>query len=395
VFDDPDEWHDSRPPDFVFTLPQATHLAAQGDEDNRTIVFHPGNKQNLHLERAEFIPGNQRAVHHAVDFYDGTGLLLDAQPRLGTPRPRSTDDEDNGPGYNSGMGLGFIPDPVKIMRNQDNPCGTFLGSVTAVGALKYPDEARLVIPSQCDICVQIHYPRTGRPEFDESSRLGIWLDKRLPRLYSTGGIIDTTFKLIPKGEPDFKTTGPCEVPNDCLLWLISPHMDRLGKEFRAWQQPAGSPERTLLLEVTNYGFNWQHRYLPQEPYPMKKGSTLHVERIFDNSAGNPRHPPGPEQTVFLGDRTEDEIAFAVIGTMAEQNSFGKVEWLRYLDKVYQGKDLQARLRGNGEGVVDSLERLRGLDAITPMQHPGNPLDHSLRIPRMKTRERETTPTATA
>ncbi|NBS34014.1 MAG: hypothetical protein EBS83_14715, partial [Planctomycetia bacterium] len=94
VFDDPDEWQGSRPPDLVFTLPEAIHLAAQGDDHNRTIVFPFGNEQELYLEKAEFIPGNRRAVHHAMAFYDGTGLLLDAQKRLGTPRPRGTGDED-------------------------------------------------------------------------------------------------------------------------------------------------------------------------------------------------------------------------------------------------------------------------------------------------------------
>ena len=337
VFNDPDEWQGSRPPDLVFTLPEAIHLAAQGDDHNRTIVFHLGNKQELYLEKAEFIPGNRRAVHHAMAFYDGTGLLLDAQKRLGTPRPRGTGDEDYGPGYESGMGLGFIPDPTQITRNQDNPGGNFLGWVPGVGVLEYPKDARRVIPPQSDICVQIHYARTGRPEIDDSSRLGIWLDKTPPKLYSSGGIIDTDFKLIPKGDAHFKTTGSREVPTDCLLWLMSPHMHRLGKEFRVWHQPAGSSERTLLLEVTDYDFNWQNRYLPKEPYQMKKGSTLHVEAIFDNSAGNPRRVPGPEKTVFLGDRTEDEMAFVVVGTMSVENGFGKVEWLKYLDKMIQAR----------------------------------------------------------
>ena len=337
AFDNPDEWHDSRPPDLVFTLPEAIHLAAQGEDHNRTIVFPLGNEQELYIEKAEFIPGNRRAVHHAMAFYDGTGLLIDAQKRLGTPHARGTGDEDYGPGYESGMGLGFIPDPTKITRNRDNPGGNFIGWVPGMGALEYPHEARRVIPPQSDICVQIHYTRTGRPEIDDSTRLGIWLDKKPPRLYSTGGIIDTDFRLIPKGDAHFKTTGSREVPIDCLLWLISPHMHRLGKEFRIWHQPVGSMERILLLEVTDYDFNWQHRYQPKEPYPMKKGSTLHVEAIFDNTAGNPRRPPGPEKTVFLGEGTDDEMAFAVLGTMSEENTFGKVEWLKYLEKLIKAR----------------------------------------------------------
>jgi peroxiredoxin len=337
VFDDPDEWHDSRPPDLVFTVPEAIHLAAQGEDHYRTIVFPMGNEQELYLEKAEFLPGNRRAIHHALAFYDGTGLMIDAQKRLATPRPRGTGDEDYGPGYESGMGLGFIPDPTKVIRNRDNPGGNFMGWVPGVGALEYPREARRVIPPQSDIGVQIHYARTGRPEIDDSTRLGIWLDKKPPRLYSTGAMIDTDFRLIPKGAAHFKTTGSREVATDCLLWLISPHMHRLGKEFRVWHQPVGSSERILLLEVKDYDFNWQHRYQPKEPYPMKKGSTLHVEAIFDNSAGNPRRPPGPEKTVFLGEGTDDEMAFAVLATMSEENTSVKIEFLTYLEKLIKAK----------------------------------------------------------
>jgi hypothetical protein len=235
------------------------------------------------------------------------------------------------------MGLGFIPDPTKVIRNRDNPGGNFMGWVPGVGALEYPHEARRVIPPQSDIGVQIHYTRTGRPEIDDSTRLGIWLDKKSPRLYSTGAMIDTDFRLIPKGDANFKTTGSREVTTDCLLWLISPHMHRLGKEFRVWHQPVGSSERILLLEVKDYDFNWQHRYQPKEPYPMKKGSTLHVEAIFDNSAGNSRRPPGPEKTVFLGEGTDDEMAFAVLATMSEENTSVKIEFLTYLEKLIKAK----------------------------------------------------------
>lgn len=52
VFDDPDEWHDSRPPDLVFKLPEAIHLAAQGKDHYRTVVFPMGNAQELYLEKA-------------------------------------------------------------------------------------------------------------------------------------------------------------------------------------------------------------------------------------------------------------------------------------------------------------------------------------------------------
>jgi peroxiredoxin len=331
------EWQAARPPDLVLKMPGTVHIAAQGDDHYRTIVFPLDNPEELYVERIEFIPGNRRAIHHGMVFYDGTGLVLAAQERLGNPLPNGVGDEDYGPGYNSGMGLGFVPNPTQRVRNPDNAGGQLMGWVPGVGGLDFPPGVRRVVPADAAIVMQIHYVRTGKPEIDDSSRIGIWLSKDPPQQFSHGFLLDTDFRLIPKGDANFRTTGSREITSDCQLWVMAPHMHRLGKEFRIWYQPPGSPDRELLLELTNWDFNWQHRYLPRDPFPMKKGSRLHVEAVFDNSAGNPRRPPGPERTVFLGEGTADEMAFAVIGTIIDERPAGKVEMIRYFEKLIESK----------------------------------------------------------
>lgn len=348
AFVNQEEWQAPRPPDLVVTMPGTFHLAAQGEDHYRTIVFALNNTEELYVERAEFIPGNRQAIHHALAFYDGTGLVLDAQTRLGNPLPRGTGDEDYGPGYESGMSLGFVPDPTRPVRNAENAGGGFLGWVPGAGPLEFPPGVRRVVPPDTAILMQIHYARTGKPEIDDSSRLGIWLDKKQPRLFSNGVILDTNFRVIPKGAAHFKTTGSREITSDCRLWLMSPHMHRLGTEFRIWHQPTDSPDRTLLLEVTNWDFNWQHRYLLEEPYPMKKGSRLHVEAVFDNSAGNPRRPPGPERTVFLGEGTGDEMAFAGIAIITEERPTGSVEMIRYFEKLIEARAFRIGYKALGK-----------------------------------------------
>ena len=62
-----------------------------------------------------------------------------------------------------------------------------------------------------------------------------------------------------------------------------------------------------------------------------------MEAIFDNSAGNPRRPPGPEKTVFLGESTDDEMAFAVFATMSEDNTSVKIDFLKYLEKLIKAR----------------------------------------------------------
>jgi peroxiredoxin len=348
AFANQEEWQAARPPDLVLQMPGTFHLAAQGEDRYRTVVLPLNNPEELYVERLEFIPGNRGAIHHCMVFYDATGLVLAAQKRLGNPLPTSAGDEDYGPGYDSGMGLGFVPDPTQPVRNAANAGGQLMGWVPGVGPLEFPPGVRRAVPSDAAIVLQIHYVRTGRPEIDDSSRLGIWLDKEPPRLFSHGFMLDTDFRLIPKGANNFKTTGSREITSDGHLWVMAPHMHRLGKEFRIWYQPPDSRDRELLLELTNWDFNWQHRYLPRDPYPMKKGSRLHVEVVYDNSAGNPRRPPGPERTVFLGEGTADEMAFAIIGTIIEGRPSGKVEMLGYFEKLIEAKAFRIAYEAMGK-----------------------------------------------
>lgn len=347
VFPSRDSWEGDNPPDLIFKMPESFHLAPHGDDHYRTIVFPVNNTKELYLTKIQFIPGNKRIVHHSLAFYDGTGMVMDAQKRLGKSkpsRPENAETEDYGPGYESGMGLGFTPNPI-ITKNKDNPGGGFSGWVPGTGALTNPEGANHVIPPNSYIFMQIHYQRTGRPEVDDSSRLGIWLTKTKPKKYVSGYLADTSFRMIPKGLPDFKSTGSRVIPEDCHLWLISPHMHLLGKEFRVWHQPKGASERKLLLELKNWDFNWQSRYLLKEPYFMEKGSSIQVEARFDNSSRNPSNPNIPPKTIFLGENTTDEMGFAVIGIFQDVRPTPGSDFIQYFKKLMQAEVLKKTLGG--------------------------------------------------
>jgi peroxiredoxin len=338
TFVEPGEWRDSRPPDIVLTLPEAMHLAAQGKDHYRSIVFPLNNASGLHVERAEFIPGNRSIVHHCMAYYDGVGLALDAQERLAISKGAREGDGDYGPGFESGMFLSFaLKDLTKATRNPDNPGGHLMGWVPGMGPIEWPDGARRVIPPDSSIVVQIHYTRTGKPEVDDSTRLALWFDENPPALFADGLLLDTDFRVIPKGDPAFRTTGSLEVPSDCQLWLITPHMHRLGKEFRVWHQPVGSVDRKLLFELMNWDFDWQQPYVLKDSYPLERGSKLFVEAVYDNSSNNPNRPPGPEKSVFLGEGTHDEMGFVLMGVLVKEQPHARGEFIRYAGKLLQAE----------------------------------------------------------
>ena len=68
--------------------------------------------------------------------------------------------------------------------------------------------------------------------------------------------------------------------------------------------PNGTTE--VLLNVPNFDFNWQLRYVFAEPKLIPKGTRLHLTAHFDNSADNLANPD-PTRDVTDGQQTWDEM----------------------------------------------------------------------------------------
>lgn len=336
VFKSVDTWEDESPPDIVLQIPGTFHLGAKGEDVYRSFVMPFNNPEELNVRKAQIIPGNRKIIHHVMAFYDGSGLTLDAQARLGNIAPKGLDDQDYGPGYNSGMGLGFIPNPANIKKNKSRVSGNVDGWVPGTQKTwSYPQGVVRLVPANSDLILQIHYLRTGQSETDNSSKLGLWLLKDKPKRYMHVYLLDTDFRIIPKNVANFSSTGSIEIMEDSEIDFLTPHMHKLGKEMRIWYQPKESGARQLLLELKNWDFNWQQRYMPKETFFLKKGSSLYIETIHDNSADNPNNPFSPPRDIFLGENTKDEMGFAVVAVNQLNKPNGSTPFAKYLSKLIE------------------------------------------------------------
>lgn len=334
------EWDDENPPDIILESPGDFHLGPLGEDHYRTIVMPLNNKEEVYVRKTQFIPGNPKIVHHALYFYDGTGMLMDAQKRLGNPNPPASGIGDWGPGYNSGMGLGFIPDPSKVKRNQDNPGSGLGGWVPAVDPITAPPGTAYILPPQCDVFMQMHFHRNGKQEVDRS-KLGLWLTKKPPTKFIKSYLVDTTFTVIPAGVKKYKATGSIVLNEDIKLFTFSPHAHRLATESRLYYSLPGSTEKVLLFEIKNWDFNWQQRYYPIEYVSLPKGTTIHNEWIFDNSSSNPQNPFHPAKTIFLGENTTDEMGFYIIaGVVDVREKVVPTQMLNYFERLLKAEALK-------------------------------------------------------
>jgi hypothetical protein len=335
-FNSVDTWEDENPPDIVLQIPGTFHLGATGEDLYRSFVVPFNNSEELYVRKSQIIPGNRKIIHHAMAFYDGSGLTLDAQARLGNMKSKGLDNEDYGPGYNSGMGLGFIPNPANIKKNKSMASGNIIGWVPGTQkTISFPQGVVRVVPANSDLVLQMHYVRTGQSETDNASKVGIWLSKDKPQRYINGYLLDTDFRLIPKNVADFRSSGAIEIMEDSELFLLAPHMHKLGKEMRIWYQPKEKGARELLLELKNWDFNWQLRYYPKESVFLEKGSSLYIETVHDNSAGNRNNPFSPPRDIFLGENTKDEMGFAVVAVIQANKPMGNSAFIKYLSKLME------------------------------------------------------------
>jgi uncharacterized protein (TIGR03437 family) len=96
-------------------------------------------------------------------------------------------------------------------------------------------------------------------------------------------------------------------------------MHLLGRRIRIELTPPGQPAQ-CLININDWDFNWQSFYYYQQPVALPGGSQVRVTATYDNSAGNPRNPHSPPQTVRFGAASTDEMCLGVLGFTFDQEN---------------------------------------------------------------------------
>lgn len=180
-------------------------------------------------------------------------------------------------------------------------------AATAPGAppMILPDGYAKLIPAGSELVFQMHYTPNGTAQ-DDLSEIGLIFadaDSVEKRVYTQQA--HNARLRIPPGDANYRVTANERFKTDVELLTLFPHMHFRGKSFRfELQNPDG--EKTTLLDVPNYDFNWQNSYVLAEPIQIVKGSRMRCTAVFDNSEGNLANPD-PSKTVRWGDQTWDEM----------------------------------------------------------------------------------------
>ena len=269
-----DGWRLDKEPELIVSMRDKPYtIPASGSVDYQYFVVDPKITEDRWVASAQIVPGNPSVVHHAIVFV------------------RPPDGVDF-------SGIGWLTAYVPGQRATIFPPGF---------ARKIPAGSKLVF--------QMHYTPNGQEQKD-TTRIGMTFmnaNEVMHEVFTMVGI-DQEFE-IPPGEANHVVTSSVNrLPRDGMLLAVSPHMHLRGKSFEmvavSGRNSAGE-DRSTLLKVPQYDFNWQHTYEFAEPLPFNELNSLELTTTFDNSKGNPFNP-APEEYVVWGDQTWEEMSVAFL-----------------------------------------------------------------------------------
>ena len=258
-------------PDEVFEMKREFDVPAEGVVDYQRFVIDPGFTEDKYIYAAEARPGNRSVVHH---------IILYVVPP-GERRTRLTD-----------MVVGYAPGSLPVhLKN-----GV---------AMKIKAGSKFVF--------EMHYTPNGSPQTDKSYVGVCYADKADVEKEIFGRVaIQHRFRIPPRAD-NHVVTADYTSRSDEMLVSMMPHMHLRGKAFKyEAHYPDGTKE--VLLDVPNYDFNWQTKYVLAEPKKLPRATRILCTAVFDNSEGNLVNPD-PDQTVGWGEQSWDEMMIGFMETI--------------------------------------------------------------------------------
>jgi hypothetical protein len=306
-------WHIGKP-DAVFDIGE-DHVVKNTTPDEYVYFTVSTNFTEGHWVRAvELRPGNRKVVHHAH--------VSVVEPDEGKPASTKT---RTGPLFadylvTTSDGLRHMKPDAPVVNDACAYNGPEIDRlhIAGEGALasylpgmppdSYREGAAKWIPAGAKIRFQIHYhiePSTAKEPVTDRTSVGFIFAPEPPRHPLRRLDVDNDFFAIPPDSAAQEVKQCATFDSDSLLLSLTPHMHHLGKDARFEVQRPGQAAETLLF-VPNYDFNWQLKYLLQDPIFVPKGTRLIITFHYDNSANN-RSNPDPNRTIRWGEPSEEEM----------------------------------------------------------------------------------------
>ncbi|HEX4612008.1 MAG TPA: hypothetical protein VH092_27675 [Urbifossiella sp.] len=279
-------------PDLVVEMERPFAVPADGPDVYQNFVLPLKLTEDKWVAAVEFQSTAPVTVHHVLFFTDNSG-----RGRKDEERARAKSGQ---PGF---PGMGF------------RPTGSLGGWAVGATPVRLPDGLALPLPKNADLVLQTHFHPSGKAA-SEKLTVGLYFAElpkgklkpertlhrlQLPPVFGLFSNVD-----IPAGKADFRVADSFTLPVDVDLVGAGAHAHYLGKTLKTSAALPDGGKRSLF-SIRDWNFNWQGQYLYKDFVRLPRGTILHGEVTWDNSAANPRNPHTPPVRVRWGEASGDEM----------------------------------------------------------------------------------------
>jgi len=320
-------------PDVVVDLPPYA-VPARGVKEWEQLAVPFPFKEDTWVTSVEILPGQPSVVHHFCFNFEKHKPTTDYNVYEWMEVPRDDD------GVSKYRNRGVDTKEGIVLRRQvgSREEKRFEGRQTIRGGNEFcylpglpyedyrPVKAGVFVPAGSDIVLSLHYTPNGSAVTDRT-RIGFTITKVPPlkRFVPQDGEEGENPPVvrrhairelaIPPYESNYLApTAEIEFLKDVELVWFRPHAHMRAKsvEYKL-TYPNGREE--IVLNVPQYDFNWQLTYRTSLKIP--KGSRMHVEFRYDNSANN-KYNPNPSKWVYYGDQSWEEMGTPNMGFLVDR-----------------------------------------------------------------------------
>ena len=266
-------------PDYIIKVPAQT-IPPTGVLDYIYVSVPIDIEQDRWVRASQYVAGDRTVLHHTLNALAEPGETR-RRRFLGAGKP----DQANITAY--------IPGAEPVME---------------------PPNTGGLLKKGSTLNLQLHYTTNGKETVD-ASEIGLWFypEGEVPAERMAGEcacIFPDEWTNIPPGDPNFEQSTSITLREDAHLHSFTPHMHFRGKYMRFHATyPDGRTEQ--LINIANYGYNWQLAYTYAEPKFMPAGTVLTATGAYDNSSQNPLNPD-PTRAVPWGQQSWDEMFFGAM-----------------------------------------------------------------------------------
>lgn len=286
--------------DLKLMMPESVKVPGDNQNHYMTYKIPYEIESDTFVSGFEFIPGNTEVLHHA------SFQVLKVHPEAEIFKE---------PFCGMAQGGQILDDGAFYkMLHLTGPQGEFPETVynnswlPGSTAQIYPEELGFELPKKGVIFFNyIHYSPTSIDQTDLSG-IKFFYSKNRPKKVLRDLLLKPNIRgnqgYLPKDSVKtirFKKT----MRESIDIYTVIPHMHRLGAYFKAYAIE-NSGDTIPLIEIKKWDFNWQEYYQYIEPLRLNKGSIVHVEAVFNNTAENLQNPFHPPRDMFLEDSMNEE-----------------------------------------------------------------------------------------